>query len=242
MDEIQRQGPTGWQFVRQYFGRIVIGVILGGMAFSAMTVVLLKWRDSVAVDQCLQNTKRIGIAFYNYLDTYKCLPEVEAGECRSFGWRGTLIGWFDASPVPSEKEIRSSPAHIFNLSGRTNPNIQSTTVYAVTGDKTAFGPANRCRTDLPLTTLLLISGRASKGAWHSAENVLLEDCKGNSAVRDVVGETCNGITFLLFLSGESWAIDSSVPCEFVARCAEVMDAADSNAAQQALLKYRLKNK
>ena len=80
VDEIQRQGPTGWQFVRQYFGRIVIGVILGGMAFSAMTVVLLKWRDSVAVDQCLQNTKRIGIAFYNYLDTYKCLPEVEAGE------------------------------------------------------------------------------------------------------------------------------------------------------------------
>ena len=243
MTETSHEPVSVMRFTRRHLGRIVVGVILVAIVYRAMIVVMLKWRESAAVDQCLQNTKHIGMAFHNYLAAYKCLPELDAGERRPFGWRATLMGWFEASPVPSENEIRSMPAYIFNLSGSANPNNQSTTIYAITGDKTSFAPDNRCRFyDLPGTRILLISGRPSKEPWHTAANVSLEDLKGNAAVRDVVGETCPGITFILLSSGEAWAIDSSAPCSVVARCAEVLDEAVSDAAQQALLKYRLKVK
>ena len=184
--------------------------------------------------------KVIGQAVANHLENENCLPECEGQLETNGGWRVKIRAYIDAHRIPDYETIRSLPAGIFDLKGRDRSSKQSTTIYAVIGEKTAFSSENRCRaSELPRTTLILISGRESNKPWYIAEDVTHIDLQGASSVRDVIGEVCKGVTFVMFLNCEVWEIDSAAPISTIAKAAEVQSVSESMAAQQELRKHRL---
>jgi hypothetical protein len=184
----------------------------------------------------LRSARDIGISVNNYVAFYDCLFDAEPAAHTGFGWRVRSRAFLDASPIPGDEAIRLSPAGIYNLARNLG---QSTTIYAVVGENTAFSPRYRCLiAKLPQSSLLFVSGRPSKGPWFRAEDILADNLMTENSAREILGEVCGGETFVVFADGSVWTLDSAVPCDLLRKCAEIGDAANTFKAKNALERYK----
>ena len=227
MHNVKRKTYTRlFRFVSMLLTLVVIGVYLNIHYQRYLTL------------SCLRSAHEIGGSALNYIQGAKCLFDTTPAPVTGFGWRVVSRAYVEASPIPNEEVTRQLPASIYNLADRQN---RSTTIFAVEGEKTAFSEENRCRVaELPRTTLLFLSGRASDEPWYRARNVSLNQLMCNKAAGDLLGEACMGVTVAVFIDGDAWAMKSSVPCDLLGACANVEDPGVSAEAWNSLKKYRIK--
>lgn len=209
-------------------GRLATIGILVAIAFVAATVAVRRLQRSAVIDQCLDSARHLGMATFNFLETGKCLPSLlpKIPGTLPPRWRTVLFNSIDAGRVLTLEELKARPASVFHLA---DPSARQTNIYAITGEGATYSPELECKFDgLPPYTLLYASGRPSDEPWYEAGDIPLRMLQQSSgSVREVLGEACEGLTFLVFVNGEAIAVDSSMPVGLLAKQADTRDPASA---------------
>ena len=224
-------------FQIRYAFSIVIVIAIG----MGLAVGVMRMRYYTQLSNCLTSARYISNSIHNYLEANNgCLFDIgqkRMAGASQFGWRVTSRAYIDQSPVADPGEIRSSHAGVFDLGGS---NRYGTTIYAITGSRTAFGEEHRCRAKkLPGSSLVLISGRSSDDRWFEADEVEFSTLGGSHSIREAIGEAYHGLTIVVFLDGQVWAVNSSAPSELFLKCAEVVGEDEAEVRRVALEKFRI---
>ena len=198
------------------------------------------------VQECLAAADIVANLMRSHLDNFHCLPGKDAKSNLPFAtnWRGELFFLYFPRPIYDKdfetKKVTEPPiqAMVFCLG---NPKGDRTNIYAIKGSDSAFSPDHICEIPrMSKETIVFISGALSEYPWHDpqVQEISLQRLKEETgSVRNVVGDTLPGVVFVTFLSGEVWAVESSVPAKVIGSLADATRSSDPQALER-LRKFR----